>query len=55
MIKKLVKGIEESKKEKGRLTEEKQNLLSMFKEIEQKAFAVQENYKKTQEVSKILF
>lgn len=50
MIKKLMKGIEESKKEKERLTEEKQSLLATFKEIEQKAFIVQENYNKTQEV-----
>lgn len=54
MIKKLVKVIEESKKEKERLGEEKEKLLSMFKVIEQKAFAAQENYKKTQEVGKIL-
>lgn len=50
MLKKLVKGIEESKKEKERLVAEKEKLLSVFKEIEQKAFTVQENYKKTQEV-----
>lgn len=51
MIKKLTKGIEESRKEKERLVEEKEKLQSTFKEIEQKAFTVQENYKKTQEVS----
>lgn len=50
MIKKLSKGIEESKKERERLTAEKQSLLATFKEIEQKAFVVQENYKKIQEV-----
>lgn len=50
MIKKLTKGIDESKKEKERLAQEKEKLLCVFKEIEQKAFAVQENYKKTQEV-----
>jgi structural maintenance of chromosome 4 len=50
MLKKLTKGIEDSKKEKERLVEEKEKLRSVFKEIEQKAFAVQENYKKTQEV-----
>lgn len=50
MIKKLTKGIEESKKEKERLISEKQTLMSTFKEIEVKAFTVQENYKKTQEV-----
>lgn len=50
MIKKLTKGIEESKKEKERLLSEKETLMSTFKDIEVKAFAVQENYKKTQEV-----
>lgn len=49
-IAKLMKGIEESKKEKERLIGEKEKLLLTFKEIEQKAFTVQENYKKTQEV-----
>lgn len=51
MTKKLIKGIEESKKERERLIAEKQSLLATFKEIEQKAFAVQENYKKIQEVA----
>lgn len=50
MMKKLVKGIEESKKEKDRLAEEKEKLKSNFTQIEQQAFLVQENYKKTQEV-----
>lgn len=50
MVKKLTKGIEDSKKEKERLTEEKEKLKTTFKEIEQKAFVVQENYKRTQEV-----
>jgi len=50
MVKKLTKGIEDSKKEKDRLTEQKAKLTGAFAEIEQKAFAVQENYKKTQEV-----
>ncbi|CAA3013817.1 structural maintenance of chromosomes 4 [Olea europaea subsp. europaea] len=50
MVKKLTKGIEESKKEKERLLEEKEKMHSTFKEVEQKAFAVQENYKKTQEL-----
>lgn len=50
MVKKLTKGIEDSKKEKDRLTEQKEKLTGAFAEIEQKAFAVQENYKKTQEV-----
>lgn len=51
MIKKLTKGIEEAKNEKEKLVQEKEKLHSTFKEIEQKAFTVQENYKKTQEVS----
>lgn len=51
MIKKLTKGIEEAKNEKEKLTWEKEKLQSTFKEIEQQAFTVQENYKKTQEVS----
>ncbi|KAK4271995.1 hypothetical protein QN277_020606 [Acacia crassicarpa] len=50
MIKKLTKGIEESKKEKERLGEEKEKSKATFKEIEQKAFVVQENFKKTQEM-----
>ncbi|WVZ15351.1 hypothetical protein V8G54_012917 [Vigna mungo] len=50
MVKKLTKGIEDSKKEKDRLTEQKEKLTGAFAEIEQKAFAVQENYKKTQEI-----
>lgn len=50
MIKKLAKGIEDSKKERERVSLEKEKLHDTFKEIEQKAFAVQENYKKTQEV-----
>lgn len=53
MIKKLTKGIEESKKDEERLVLEKEKLLSNFKEIEQKAFVVQDKYKKTQEVSNI--
>ena len=55
MMKKLIKGIEESKKEKERLAEEKEKLKANFKEIEQKAFIVQENYKKTQEVPFLVF
>lgn len=50
-MKKLTKGIEESKKEKEKLVEKKESMMSVFKEIEQNAFSVQENYKKTQEVS----
>ncbi|KAL3378731.1 hypothetical protein AABB24_004580 [Solanum stoloniferum] len=50
MIKKLTKGIEESNKEKESLLAEKEKLLSIFKEVEQKAFTVQEDYKKIQEL-----
>nr|XP_016513692.1 PREDICTED: structural maintenance of chromosomes protein 4-like [Nicotiana tabacum] len=50
MIKKLTKGIEESTKEKERLVAEKEKLLSTFKEIEQKAFVVKEDYNKIQEL-----
>lgn len=54
MIKKLTKGIEESTKEKERLVAEKEKLLCTFKEIEQKAFVVKEDYNKIQEVRKYL-
>ncbi|KAE8718250.1 Structural maintenance of chromosomes protein 4 [Hibiscus syriacus] len=50
MVKKLTKGIEESKKEKERIIEGKDKMQGVFKEIEQKAFTVQENYKKVQKV-----
>ncbi|KAL6551563.1 Structural maintenance of chromosomes protein 4 [Orobanche gracilis] len=50
MIMKLTKGIEESRNEKERLIEQKEKLSSTFKETEQKAFTVQENYKKTQKL-----
>jgi len=50
MVKKLTKGIEESKVEKEKAVSEKEKMAAVFKEVEQKAFAVQENYKKTQEV-----
>jgi len=49
-VKRLTKGIEESKKDREKLFAEKENMMSMFKEIEKKAFVVQEEYKKTQEV-----
>lgn len=55
MIKKLTKGIEECKQEKERVIEQKDKLRGMFKEIEEKAFAVQENYKNTQKVPLILY
>ncbi|KAE8659507.1 Structural maintenance of chromosomes protein 4 [Hibiscus syriacus] len=50
MVKKLTKGIEESKKEKERIIEGKDKMQGVFKEIEQKAFIVQENYKKVQKL-----
>lgn len=50
MVKKMTKGIEDSKKDKELLLQEKEKLLSTFKEIEQKAFVVQENYKRTQQL-----
>lgn len=49
-MKRLTKGIEESKKDREKLSAEKENMMSIFKEIEKKAFVVQEEYKKTQEV-----
>lgn len=54
-IKELTKGLEEAKKEKERLVEEKEKLRTAFREIEQKAFKVQENYKNTQQVLVCLF
>lgn len=53
-MKKLTKAIEDSKKEKERLEEEKNNLQGKFKDIEVKAFAVQENYKETEKVNGLL-
>ncbi|OWM64577.1 hypothetical protein CDL15_Pgr020544 [Punica granatum] len=50
MIKKLTKGLEEAKKEKDRIMEEKEKLRLVFKELEEKAFKVQENYRKTEEL-----
>ncbi|KAK9698350.1 hypothetical protein RND81_08G098000 [Saponaria officinalis] len=50
MIKKFTKGIEDSKKEKELLLQERAKLEATFKEITEKAFAVQENYKKTQQL-----
>lgn len=54
MVKNLTKGIDESKQEKERIAKEKEKLKVSFKDIEQRAFVVQENYKKTQEVSNYL-
>ncbi|KAG0475511.1 hypothetical protein HPP92_015197 [Vanilla planifolia] len=48
MIKKLVKSIEELNKEKENLIGQKEKMETSFKLVEQKAFEVQENYKKTQ-------
>ncbi|KAH0457445.1 hypothetical protein IEQ34_012760 [Dendrobium chrysotoxum] len=48
MTKKLTKSIEELKKEKENLIDEKEKMEAAFKLIEQKAFEVEENYKKTQ-------
>ncbi|KAK4767110.1 hypothetical protein SAY86_014860 [Trapa natans] len=50
MIKKLTKGLEEAKKEEQRIMGEKDKLQSVFKELEEKAFKVQEDCKKTQEL-----
>ncbi|KAJ4900913.1 Structural maintenance of chromosomes protein 4 [Raphanus sativus] len=50
MIKKLTKGIEDGTREKERLEGEKEKLLTVFKSIEQKAFAIQETYKETQKL-----
>ena len=50
MVKKLTKAIDESRKEQERVVAEKEKMVAVFKEIEQKAFIVQENYKRTQEV-----
>uniref|UniRef100_A0A0E0A158 Structural maintenance of chromosomes protein n=1 Tax=Oryza glumipatula TaxID=40148 RepID=A0A0E0A158_9ORYZ len=50
LVKKLTKGIEESRKEKEKLLAEKEKMMSIFKEIEKAAFTVQEDYKKTQEM-----
>lgn len=50
LVKKLAKSIEESKIDTEKLLAEKEKMMSIFKEIEKKAFVVQEQYKKTQEV-----
>ena len=50
LVKKLAKTIEESKIDTEKLLAEKEKMMSIFKEIEKKAFVVQEEYKKTQEV-----
>ncbi|CAM0954809.1 unnamed protein product [Alopecurus aequalis] len=50
LMKKLAKGVEEAKKEIENLGAQKEKLMHVFKEIEKKAFLVQEDYKKTQEM-----
>ncbi|KAK9135493.1 hypothetical protein Syun_014823 [Stephania yunnanensis] len=50
MMKKLTKGIEDSKKEKERLLDEKEKMRSNFKAIEEKAIQVKVNYDKAQEL-----
>lgn len=50
LIKKLTKGVEEAKKETENLVAQKEKFMSVFKETEKKAFLVQEDYKKTQEM-----
>lgn len=50
LLKRLAKATEESIKEKEKLLSEKEKMMLIFKEIEKKAFVVQEEYKKTQEV-----
>ncbi|KAK3135188.1 hypothetical protein QOZ80_5BG0415790 [Eleusine coracana subsp. coracana] len=49
-VTRLSRSIEESTKEIEELLAEKENMMSFFKEIEKKAFVVQEDYKKTQEM-----
>lgn len=50
LVKKLAKTIEDSKIDTEKLLAEKEKMMSIFKEIEKKAFVVQEEYRKTQEV-----
>lgn len=50
MIKKLTKGIEESKKEKESLATEEEKLLCTFKRIKLKSFVVKEDYNKIHEL-----
>jgi structural maintenance of chromosome 4 len=50
LVKKLAKSIEESKIDTDKLLAQKEKMMSIFKDIEKKAFVVQEDYKKTQEV-----
>lgn len=47
---KLTKGVEDSKKERDKLVENKEKVTSEFKDIQENAFNVQEKYHKTQEV-----
>nr|CAB3461071.1 unnamed protein product [Digitaria exilis] len=50
LLKRLTKSIEDSKNDTEKFLAEKEKMMSMFKEIEKKAFVVQEDYKKTQEM-----
>lgn len=50
MMKKLSKGLEDAKVEKERLVEEKENLRLVFKETEEKAFKLQEDFKSVKQV-----
>lgn len=50
LVKRLTKSIEDSKNDSEKLLAEKEKMMLIFKEIEKKAFVVQEEYKKTQEV-----
>ncbi|RLM98688.1 structural maintenance of chromosomes protein 4 [Panicum miliaceum] len=50
LVKKLAKTIEDSKIDTEKLLADKEKMMSIFKEIEKKAFVVQEEYKKTQEM-----
>lgn len=47
---KLTKGVEDSKKERDKLAQSKEKEVSEFKDVQEKAFAIQEKYHKTQEV-----
>lgn len=53
-VKKLTRSIEESTREKEKTIAEKDNMIAGFKVVEQKAFVLQENYQKTQEVCSLL-
>ncbi|KAL4568471.1 hypothetical protein LXL04_024084 [Taraxacum kok-saghyz] len=50
LLQKLTNGIKDSEKEIEKLIAQKEKLLGSFKEIEDKAFKVQDDYKKTEEM-----